>query len=196
MKSKQLRVSTNVRFLLWKAGVRREEWVSWLESRSALGLYRARDLVAGLTVDDAISESELLELARLFDLGAEGESLLRFDDFTQTRVNVLTENLRFLLDQLPHGGKQQLARQVGVDPATISRWRSGSHSPEGPSLRSLILAFGLPAETDLKRDALFLSAEPISGAAQRKWLHERIENLSPNELHAHFASLKRLLEDR
>jgi len=188
-------ISINVRYLLWKAGVARQEWTSWLELRGA-GLYLARDLVAGTRSDDKITGTELRDLSYLFDLGNEGESVLRFEDLPSSRENILVANLRFLFEQVPHGGKQDLARQIGVDPATISRWRSGAYVPEGPSLRSLILAFGLRADIDLKQEPLFLSVDPISASAQRKWLYAQIEKLSAKEVQELFPSLKRMLEDR
>lgn len=189
-------ISLNVRFLLWKKGVPSSEWVAWLETRSDLGLYPVRAVVAGTRTDDQVTGHELRELSRVFELGDEGDAALRFEDFPATRAHILTENLRHLIGGLPHGGKKELAGRIGVDPATISRWLSGAYEPEGPSLNSLLSAFHLRSGTDLKREPLFLSVEPVSATEQRRWLLDRLAQLDPVDVQDLYPALKRMLEER
>jgi len=124
------------------------------------------------------------------------EENLRFADLPRDRGNVLSENLRLLFSTLGHGGKKAIALELGIDPTTISRWLSGAYEPQLASLRQLVSYFGLPPDTDIQEDPIFLSVEPISVIERRNWLHGRVNALSSNELRELFPALVRILEER
>jgi hypothetical protein len=156
-----------------------------------------REFIAGLVdgdlTDPLISGDELQELARALD--AESDSLL-YADLPHERSNVLLENLKYLLGSLERGGKAALAKTMEIDPTTISRWLSGAYPPQGPALSKLVSHFGLPDGTDLKKDPVFLSVEPLAILERRKLLKDRIDAIEPSEFKALYPALKRLLEER
>ena len=188
-------VSTNVRYLLWRRGIPRDQWEPWLSTRTMLGRAFSRDLVAGHILDGQITPDELRELARVFEQVDEGESI-RFDDLVAGGTHVLVENLRFLFDSLGHGGKKQVAAELSIDPTTVSRWLSGTFEPQGPSLRQLVAYFGLSPDTDLRERPIFLTVEPVGVTERRRWLHERIDTLSADDFRELYPALRRMLGDR
>lgn len=188
-------VSQNVRYLLWRKKVPREQWQSWLVGHTSLDQTVARTLIGGTLADDRISPDQLRDLARAFELEDEGETL-RFGDLVRNGTNTLQENLRFLFDSLGFGGKKVLAADLGIDPTTVSRWLNGTYEPQSPTLHHLVSRFGLPPETDLREDPIFLSAEPISYVERRRWLQKRIEALTPAEFRDLYPALRRMLGER
>jgi transcriptional regulator with XRE-family HTH domain len=188
------RISTNVRYLLWRQQVPKLQWVGWLTNRSSLGGAFVREVVYGRAADENIGETECGHLARVLGLEAEPDSL-RFGDFANERCDVLKENLKHLLDTLGHGGKKALAAAFNIDPTTISRWLNGSSQPTDSTLKQLGTYFGIPSGTNLRVDPVFLSAEPVSLAERRRWLTARLEALSADEIRELYPALRRLLEE-
>ena len=189
------RVSQNIRYLLWRQGVRRERWCPWLVERSGLGLSWCRDLLASRIDDSDIGADGLGRLGEAFGHDDGGETL-RFADLVGDGCDVLRENLRYLFSQLPHGEKKRAAGTIGVDPTTISRWLSGGAAPQQPTLHLPRAHFALPEDVDLRTTPVFLMFEPIGAIEQRRWLDERLDALTPAELRGLFPALRRMLEER
>jgi transcriptional regulator with XRE-family HTH domain len=187
-------ISSNVRYLLWRAGVPREQWEAWLSARTELGGSKCKMLVAGRLLDEQITSEALRDLARAFEQADDGESL-RFSDFFGEGTNVLAENLRFLFASLGRGSKKQIAAELEVDPTTVSRWLSGAFEPQGALLRQLVTYFGLPQDTDLRRTPIFLSVEPVAAAQRRQWLHTQIDALSAEDFRELYPALRRMLKE-
>lgn len=180
----------NLRYLLWQRGVSRERWVDhlagWLhgDSRRAAELLRK----GGLSPEEAAVLERTL---------GQSEEDLRFARLaTGVRQGILVQNLRYLVRSLERGQQKQLAADLDVHPTTLSRWCAGKQRPERPSLVGLLRFFGLPAGTDLTSEPLFLSIDPISLTARRRWLHDRIEQLDVDTMSALFPALARMLEER
>lgn len=188
-------VSLNVRYLLWKKKVSPEHWQSWLAGHTSLDQITVRGLTDGSLSDDRVTSVQLRELARAFELEEEGETL-RFSDLVRDGTKILMENLRFLIGNLGHGEKKVLAKELEIDPTTVSRWLNGTYEPQSPTLQQLMTHFGLPSKTDLRHDPIFLSAEPVSDAERRHWLFRRIDELSSSEIRELYPALRRMLEDR
>jgi transcriptional regulator with XRE-family HTH domain len=186
-------VSINVRFLLWSRKLARTEWEAWLAAREAIPHDMCKRLVRGTLLDADLSERHLDALAEA--LGLDVETLL-YANLPRDRGRVLAENLRFLFSSVGHGGKKSLAANLGIDPTTVSRWLSGAYEPQPASLRQLVSEFGLPSDTDLQKDPVFLSVEPISLIERREWVNKRINALSSNEMRELFPAFRRLLEER
>lgn len=187
-------VSLNVRFFLWRREVPREEWTLWLSQRTSLAREVIWRLISGELEDAKLNDSQLGELAASLSIDdAEG---LRFSDTVHEHANVLQENLRYLFGSLEHGRKKTLAKEMGVDPTTISRWLNGAYPPQTPSLGRLVSCFGLPEGTNLREDPVFLSAEPVAVLERRKLVRERIDALSEKEFRELYPALRRLLEER
>jgi transcriptional regulator with XRE-family HTH domain len=188
-------VSLNIRYLLWRKGLPRQQWESWLTSHTKLPLTTSTRLVGGRLADDQVEEKLLDELARAFGHEDAGETL-RYTDLPREGCNVLLENLKFLFGSVGHGGKKALAADLSVDPTTVSRWLSGSYEPQGSSLRQLVAYFGLPPETDLRETAVFLSVEPVAATERRRWIHARIDLLSSEEFRDLYPAFRRMLGER
>jgi transcriptional regulator with XRE-family HTH domain len=188
-------VSTNVRYLLWRRGTPREQWEAWLSARTSLSSSLSRLVVSGQMLDEQVTSDALRSLARVFDCADDGESI-RLDDLVGEATNILVENLRYLFKDLGRGGKKQLAAELSIDPTTVSRWLSGAFEPQGPSLRQLVAYFGLPPDTDLRKTPIFLSVEPVAAIDRKRWLHARIDALSPDEFRELYPALRRMLGEQ
>jgi transcriptional regulator with XRE-family HTH domain len=184
-------ISQNARFLLWRQGVPTQEWTSWLCRVPNLSRPVISGLVSGELDDAAVSEEQLAAVAEGFGLGEVEE--LRYSDFAKERADVLQENLRYLFGSVEHGGKKALARALEIDPTTISRWLNGSYPPQGPTLGRLVSHFGLPEGTDLRKDPVFLSAEPLASLERRRLIRSAVDALSEREFRELYPALKRLL---
>jgi transcriptional regulator with XRE-family HTH domain len=146
--------------------------------------------------DESLTPTQLTDLSRIFDGLAEDGSDLRFTDLLEiSGRNVLVENLQFLFNDLGHGGKKKLAEHFKVDPTTVSRWLAGASEPQGPGLREIVSYFNLPMDSDLRRDAVFLSLEPVSSVGKRHWVRDRLENISEEDLQELYPALRRMLEE-
>jgi transcriptional regulator with XRE-family HTH domain len=187
-------ISLNVRFFLWRREVPRPEWTLWLSQRTSLAREVIWRLVSGDLEDAKLTEAQLGELAAALSLNDIDD--LRFSDSVHEHTSVLLENLRYLFGSLEHGRKKLLAKEMGVDPTTISRWLNGAYPPQAPSLGRLVSCFGLPEGTNLREDPVFLSAEPVAVLERRKLIRERIDALSEKEFRELYPALRRLLEER
>ena len=193
MQSSPIQVSVNVRFLLWKRDIPRQKWAVWLGSRCSWDQRALQALMSGKLADAHINEDALLSLTEPLGIDA---TCLRFDNLIQPPDELLQENLRYLLNSMERGGKKTLATALAVDPTTISRWLNGSYIPKGPTLGRLVDYFGLPRNTDLRVDPIFLSVDPVSIREKRLWLHCRLDALDSSQLRELYPALYRLLEER
>jgi transcriptional regulator with XRE-family HTH domain len=189
------RISMNARYLLWRKGIPREQWDKWLVTLTSLDAQTVRSLISGALADERTSAEQVRQLGQAFELEDEGGNL-RFANFAGDSCNVLVENLKFLFDSLRRGGKKSLSNELGVDPTTISRWLNGSSEPPVSKLDRIVAHFGLQPTTNLREDAVFLSAEPVALTERRNWLHSRLEALPLDDLRDLYPALRRLLEER
>jgi transcriptional regulator with XRE-family HTH domain len=188
-------LSRNTRFLLWKQEIPRDQWATWLEARLSWSATRIKELVRGQLDDSRLGYEEVSELSGLFEMNAD-EQDLRYRDLVTERCDILRENLTYLIDSLERGGKKLLAEALSIDPTTVSRWLNGSFAPNKLTLTSLSSYFGLPLGTDLTRDPVFLSVDPIAEAEQRQWVATHLKDLSAEEFRLLYPAFRRLLEDR
>lgn len=183
-------VSRNVRFLLWKEDQDAAAWPKLL-SRKLKTPWRD-ERVLHLLRGDCPEEKEIQDLVEAFN---EDEAMLRSADFVNdSGTNILSENLKYLLGSLEHGGKMKLATFLGKHKTTLWRWEAEGKEPSRTTLLSIASFFGLSRDVDLKITPVFLSFDPLAAAARRAWLKERIDGLSDTELHGFFPALKKILE--
>ena len=193
MQSAQFQISQNVRYLLWQRGVERSSWVAWLVRECQLDQQRVGKLVRGELHDGEIPTREQAQLCQ--GLGVT-ESELRFEDLPNERTDILLENLKFLFSGLERGGKKEVAFTLQVDPTTVSRWLNGTSQPNRTTQDAVSRFFGLPRDTDLRKDPLFLSVSPVAAAEQKRWIVQQVENMSSEELRELYPALRRMLGDR
>lgn len=178
----------NLRFLLWRHGVPRNRWVEQTRSWAGCDLRRAATLLG----KGDLHEAEAKAIADATHVSAEEIRFARL--VADGGTDILRENLRYLVRNLERGRKKALASELGVHATTISRWCSGKQHPEKATLLALSRHFGL--RSDLETDPVFLSLSPVSIAARKTWLHDRIDGLDAETLAALFPALERLLGDR
>jgi transcriptional regulator with XRE-family HTH domain len=188
----RFQVYENVLHRLWSeddAGARRggrEHWIKrlrrltgWPESKCRAFLERQE-----------MSERDVKDLAD--HLGLE-EEVLRMQRLVE-HEDLLKQNLAFLFASLEHGQKGALAEHTGVSGSTVSRWVNEQHPPDRRNLQRLARYFGLPAGTDLRTEALFLSYRPVTLRQRRRVLKERLEALPDEHLRDYLPALEKLLD--
>jgi transcriptional regulator with XRE-family HTH domain len=182
-------ISQNARLLLWQRQVPRSDWVRHLANKlpPIWGGQNVSRVLNGYEVGNL----NFCDIAIALEIE---EEQLRWEDLlTTSAIDVMKENLSYLLGSLEHGGKKKVAADLGIDPTTVSRWLSGAITPQSGTLKRISNYFGLTAETDLSSSAVFLSLEPVSLPERRQWLNQRIEALSANELRELYPALQRML---
>jgi transcriptional regulator with XRE-family HTH domain len=187
-------VSLNVRFRLWWRAVPRQDWVAWLAERTGFGVRFSVALLRAQVADESVTPHQLEAISRALEFSDDGSELLFHDLLHDSHTNVFTENLKFLFDGEGRGSKKNLAETQDIDPTTISRWLSGVTEPEGPNLEKLASYFQLPWGTDLRKNPIFLSLEPVSSQAKRNWVRDHLDKLSEEELQDLYPALRRMLE--
>jgi transcriptional regulator with XRE-family HTH domain len=184
-------VVLNIRFLLRRTKAPTERWAHELSrrTRTAISMIRAKEIIYG--EGKAVTDEEL---------GTIGDAFAR--DAEELRVGCLysegpealrKENLSFLLDTLPRGGRKALATKLGIRQATVTRWVSEGKVPETKNLEGLLKHLGLDPDLDLAVEPLFLSLQPVGGFLQRKWLLERLESMTEEEITRFFPALARIV---
>jgi hypothetical protein len=178
----------NVRFLLWNAHVRREDWARQLASWLLCDESRATRLLSGAQ----FTPSEQSRIAEVSDLADEDLVHGRLVELAGN-LDILKANLQLLLDLLPYGRKKVFAQSIGVKPRTVSDWLAGRQRPERDNLRAVGRHFGLPENIDLTTEPLFVTFEPFGESARREWVRRRIGEIDTQTLDALFPALRKLL---
>jgi len=179
----------NIRYLLWKEGADRNDWPSKLAKWLGCPLQRAEDLLEGEGGNLTPKEKKALEKATgLAPEDLSGNLLEKHGE------DILVENIRHLIDGLPHGQKKKFAAKLGVDVTTVSRWIGGAQRPTRKKLEAIARYFGLPPGTDLDSDPIFLWTDPISESQMKSWITENIQEADGKTLREIFPALRRLLK--
>jgi len=182
-------IGKNIRYLLWKEGVERKDWPSKLAEWLDCPLRRAGDLLEGEGKNLTPKEKKVLEKATgLAPEELSGDLLEKHD------VDILVENIRHIIDGLPHGQKKEFATKLGVDVTTVSRWIGGAQHPTKKKLEEIGKYFGLPPGTNLDSEAIFLWTEPISESQMKSWIMEKTQKVDGKTLRDIFPALRRLLK--
>lgn len=144
-----------------------------------------------LTEEDLPGDEVISKISAGFAVEADP---LRFSfPVVQLAEPILQLNLRRLLKELPRGGQQRVAQQIGKAKEQLSRWRNGSATPERKSLMQLQRALHLDANIDLNTEPLFLSLEPLAPLAKKEWLMDKIKKMSVAELAPFILPISRML---
>ncbi len=158
-------------------------------TRTYLGFSRATGLLLG---PDARRETpeEIRMLAEVFKV--EPEDLVSVPLYTRNS-SIFRENINYLVESIPHGQKETVAKAIGITAPQFSRWSGGDIKPRKTNLRKLLKLHGIDPDLDLESVPLFLSMEPLSGFDQRRWVANRVQDLPAAEIAKIYPALRKLL---
>lgn len=183
------RLKGNIRYLLWKGGAERKEWPSRLTGWLGCPVPRAEELL-----EDKGGELTAKEKKALANVTGLAQEDLSADLLEKQGVNILVENIRHLLNGLPHGRKKEFAASVRVDVTTVSRWLGGAQRPTKKKLEEIGRYFGLPSDINFESEPIFLWTEPISESQMKSWIIDTIQQVDEKTLREIFPALRRLLK--
>jgi transcriptional regulator with XRE-family HTH domain len=183
------KLARNIRYLLWKEGTERKDWPSKLAEWLGCPIQRAEDLLEGH--GQPLTPKEMKALAHATDLAPQDISRNLLEEHG---VEILSENIRHLIDGLPHGQKKEFAAKLGVDVTTVSRWIGGAQRPTKKKLEEIGKYFSLPPGIELDSEAIFLWTEPISESQMKSWITENIQKADGKTLREIYPALRRLLK--
>jgi hypothetical protein len=183
-------VSINIRFACWRVSQDRSSWpdllAGWLGRRDDIG-------VAGAILSDmqAPIPDQIERVAAA--LNADEQDLVFANMPAVAGVNVLHKNLERLFSNPGKNTKGQLAEQLEVDPATLSRWIGGKQAPDTAARRRIAALFGLGGPEELDQNPIFLSYLPVTHAERIAWVNSRLQEISLQELRELFPAFYRML---
>jgi transcriptional regulator with XRE-family HTH domain len=184
------RVSRNLRYHLWRTTPDQTRWPGEVSRR--LRKPWPTERVEALLEGRKLTDREIVDLVRSFETEIDEETLQLGDLVLDSKTDVLRENLRYLIGTAEHGEKQKIAEALGVVATTISRWLNGTNRPPAGQQETIARHFGLPPSTNLEADCLFLAYGPLSLQSRRRWLRERVDELTLDEMRDLFPALQRL----
>lgn len=177
----------NLAYTLWGKKLPRDEWARAAASWMGTDERRAGEILRGAPATKA-------ERERLRKIPGVGSQVLRQESLAELgKVDILTENLRYLIHGVGKGGKQTLAARLGVHPTTVSAWLAAKQRPERKHQVAITRYFGLPPGTDLAADAIFLAPSPVAEKERKRWLRERVQELDVEALNRLFPAFEKLL---
>jgi hypothetical protein len=191
-------VRINIRFACWERDERRERWAAllagWLGPRAGGGPAKQDDYLrlAGRVLSDlqALSHDQVNVVAAA--LNRDPQELF-YENWPHSKPGlVLHQNLVRLLADPGEQTKTQLAKELGVSPATLSRWIGGSQLPDTTARRMIASLFGLRDPEELENSPIFLSYLPVTHGERVAWLSSRLRALSSRELQELFPALMRI----
>jgi hypothetical protein len=183
-------VTKNLRYQLYRETRDYSKWEGILSKKAGIAIYRAKFLIEGEPPTDE-------ENQKLADwCGVCVDDLVSAPIHPADAEGILRENMKFLLESLPHGGKTALAKALQMTGPQISRWAKGEHLPHQSNIERLKDYFGISARVDLEEDPIFLTDAPIHDEARRDYLMKLMREVPAETLDDHFASLEKLLRKK
>lgn len=174
--------------MLYKVTKDKSKWDSLLAEWISSDIHRARLLIQG----EKPTEKEIIEIAERNQLSDEN---LLWQDVVK-EAEMFQENIKFLFDEIELNSKRKLAKGLRVSKDTVTAWMNKGRVPIKDNQGTVLDFFGLPQDTDLNNNALFLSLDPVTELAKRNWLKKRIDTIKKEELIALYPALEKLLEDK
>ena len=178
----------NLRWMVRQGCQDPSQWAVELNklTRTYLDFNRAYGLLAGV---DA-KPDEIRMLSEIFKV--EPEELVTVPLYSRDG-SVFQLNLAYLIESIPHGQKDKVAKSIGVTAPQFSRWANGEIKPRKKNLRLLLKMHGIDPDLDLTTVPLFLSMEPLSGFQQRAWVTSRVQDLPAAEIAKIYPALRKIL---
>lgn len=149
----------------------------------------------GLPLEDLTSPTPHPETVQRIEGRFHAEHLQHVDLLTEQNIDILAQNLRYLLGNAPHGTLGRLARRLGVSLSTVSRWAAGETHPRETHLRVLHSELHLDADLDLTTTPLFLWEAAFTHEARVQQIHRWVDTLPAPTLQVLYPALERLLRE-
>lgn len=178
----------NIRYLAWKEDANPEKWIGILRRKASLTEKEAKMILAGLQMTNEIRK------AIIEGFNIDGDELGTARLFGLPNNEILKENIRYLIDSLPKGEKQKLAKTADVTKETVSRWAKCDKPPTSKNLSKITQYFKIERGESIDSVPLFLSLRPTGHFAQREWLKNQVTSLPAEELSRLFPALEKILD--
>jgi transcriptional regulator with XRE-family HTH domain len=192
--------ASNIRYLLWKTSPELPKLgypalVDYVAQACGIEAERFRRLALGY---EPPSGREVSAIRSQFEHLGYDLTMLETDDlFSEARKRerheLVDRSLAFMLGQIEHGRRMELAKSLGVDVSTLFRWKQGTHRPPAAKLTEICRAFGIADPENLVSDFLFLELEPISVRAKKEACKARIDAMDDGSFLDLYAGLMKLL---
>lgn len=183
-------MALNLRWILKSSGKRPDRWPEELVRLTRNTIRHSRAIALLLGAEPSPDEVQLLGDVAGFD----GEELVTAPLYTRDH-SLLAQNLRHLVEAIPHGQGKEAARKIGITEGQLSRWKKwgDQKKPHRTNLRNLLKFHGMDPDVDLEEEPVFLSMEPLSGYAQKEWVSSRVQEMPASEVAKIYPALKKLL---
>lgn len=179
-------VALNIRFLLWQKGVEKTSWSEVLSEWIDCKIPRAVILLdqGDMLIEEIECLSERVKVSKRNILHSK----------LYLKVNIFSENIKYLFNSIGHGGQQKIAQELQLDPTTISRWKNGTLKKPGTRNHNLLKKhFHLSEEIDLCDHPIFLSNKPITIYEKKTLLIDGINSMDSSSLKDLFPALIKLI---
>ena len=181
-------VIKNLRYRLFQESKDTSRWDRLAADQLGIAIYKVRQVIQG---EEKPSSKELERIAEW--CGRSVDDIGSAPTYPSDKDGMQKENLKFLLESLPHGGKKKAAKVLGVRPEQVSRWKTGRQPPNKGNVKDLLKYFSLGPDLDLGTVPLFLINYPIHAEAKKDWLIGRLQEMPPDKLEPHFTSIRKLI---
>jgi transcriptional regulator with XRE-family HTH domain len=193
------KLRTNILYACWQRTHDQGQWVgllsSWLQPgspKTGAELQALRQILESFLLGDCEFDFQQAELIAR-SLNHDVQDLL-YEDWAASKPGlILRENLKRLLGNSGSSTKNELARELQVSRATVSRWISGRQQPDRRARTAIAGWFGLHRGEDLEQLPLFLSYAPVTHAERIAWVQAQLVEASSRRLAEIFPALRRLL---
>ena len=128
-----------------------------------------------------------------YDLTAIEHDFLFRTLMDSSEKELVSLNLRFLLDSLGWGENCAFVDAIGVNPSTLSRWKQGKTLPDRESQLRICKYFGYSDNEVLKTGFLFLNLEPVTSQQKRQECKDLLDGISNEDFDRLYPALIKLL---
>ncbi|MGZ0710093.1 hypothetical protein ACWPKO_17320 [Coraliomargarita sp. W4R53] len=185
-------LSLNLRWIARSFESNPDRWAEVLAKKVRHGVIENRMILLLMGVESKPADLDVFE-----DFLGYSREELQVAHLYEQDSPLIASNLAYLVGAIPRGQAKRLAAEkIGVRYEQLVRWGKwpSDKSPHPHNLRNLLKFHGIDPDLDLTKEPLFLSMEPISGYAQKKWVEMRVEEMSASEMATLYPALKRFFK--
>jgi hypothetical protein len=185
----QNKFAINLRYFLFQNEVPKEDWIAWLSGHLNIP-QDVSEKYLRVGCSDPIDQEKICDL---FGVGLDDMMIAELYPNQDPELTIL--NVQSLLQSLNRGEHTLMAKSVGVDLTTISKWKRGVR-PREEHLQKIQEYFHTPSYISLTKDLIYLELDPVTLTARKEYLIKLVNNVSSEMIERHYLSLKLLLEEK